>query len=116
MLPDGGYGILPVAEPWHFCIRRCGGPDNRYLAISNALGSIAVQTAFLGLADLEHAVASVQNMMQIVVLAILLSLVLLAFVSLEITIGHIHPVTPAILLAAISGMVIIYRGGKNPMW
>ncbi|GGD03728.1 hypothetical protein [Halopseudomonas salina] len=48
------------------------------LAISNALGGIAVQTAFLGLADisyprinLEHAVASVQNIMQIVLLAIL---------------------------------------------
>ena len=66
------------------------------LAISNALGSIAVQTAFLGLADiahprvnLEHAVASIQNMMQIVLLAMLLSLVLLAFASPEITLCHI---------------------------
>lgn len=93
------------------------------LAISNALGGIAVQTAFLGLADisypranLEHAVASVQNMMQIVLLAILLSLVLLAFASPEITIGHVHPVTPAILLGAGFGMYIIYRSGAHPMW
>ena len=93
------------------------------LAISNALGGIAVQTAFLGLADisyrranLEHAVASVQNMMQIVLLAILLSMVLLAFASPELTIAHVHPVTPAILLGAGFGLFIIYRSGKQPMW
>lgn len=93
------------------------------LAISNALGGIAVQTAFLGLADisypranLEHAVASVQNMMQIVLLAILLSLVLLAFATPEVTIGHVHPVTPAILLGAAFGVFIIYRSGEHPMW
>lgn len=93
------------------------------LAISNALGGIAVQTAFLGLADvsypranLEHAVASVQNMMQIVLLALLLSLVLLAFASPEITVAHVHPVTPAILLGAVFGTYIIYRSGQHPMW
>jgi len=93
------------------------------LAISNALGGIAVQTAFLGLADisysranLEHAVASVQNMMQIVLLAILLSMVLLAFSSPELTVAHVHPVSPAILLVAGFGIFIIYRSGKEPMW
>jgi len=93
------------------------------LAISNALGGIAVQTAFLGLADisysranLEHAVASVQNMMQIVLLAILLSMVLLAFSSPELTVAHVHPVSPAILLVAGFGVFIIYKSGKEPMW
>jgi len=93
------------------------------LAISNALGGIAVQTAFLGLADisysranLEHAVASVQNMMQIVLLAILLSMVLLAFSSPELTVAHVHPVSPAILLVAGLGVFIIYKSGKEPMW
>lgn len=93
------------------------------LAISNALGGIAVQTAFLGLADisysranLEHAVASVQNMMQIVLLAILLSMVLLAFSSPELTVAHVHPVSPAILLVAGFGIFIVYKSGKEPMW
>lgn len=93
------------------------------LAISNALGGIAVQTAFLGLADisypranLEHAVASLQNMMQIVLLAILLSMVLLAFASPEITLAHVHPVTPALLLGAGFGVFVIYRSGEHPMW
>lgn len=93
------------------------------LAISNALGGIAVQTAFLGLADLsyrkanlEHAVASVQNMIQIVLLAALLSLVLLALAGPDITLGPVHPVTYLILLASALGLFVVYRSGELPMW
>ena len=55
-------------------------------------------------------------MMQIALLAILLSMVLLAFSSPELTVAHVHPVSPAILLVAGFGIFIIYRSGKEPMW
>lgn len=93
------------------------------LAISNALGGIAVQTAFLGLADLsyrkanlEHAVASIQNMIQIVLLVLLLSLVLMALSGPRIDLGPVHPITPLILVSSFLGLFIVYRSGELPMW
>ncbi|MCW8195604.1 sodium:calcium antiporter [Proteobacteria bacterium 005FR1] len=93
------------------------------LAISNALGGIAVQTAFLAVADLsyrkanlEHAVASVQNMMQIVLLVMLLGLVLMAISGPTVDILPVHPVTPLIFVAALVGTFVIYRSGELPMW
>lgn len=93
------------------------------LAISNALGGIAVQTAFLALADisyrkvnLEHAAASLQNIAQITLLVISLALVLLALAGPEVSLGPIHPVTPLILAVLIVGTMIVYRIGEKPMW
>ncbi len=55
------------------------------LAISNAIGGIAVQTAFLGLADmahrkanLEHAAASAGNLLNAALLVVMLSIPLAA--------------------------------------
>jgi len=93
------------------------------LAISNALGGIAVQTAFLALADisyrkanLEHAAASLQNIGQIALLVITLALVLLALAGPSVSFGPIHPLTPLILAVLIAGVVIVYRMGEKPMW
>jgi len=56
------------------------------LAISNAIGGIDAQTAFLAIADvahrranLEHAAASVANLVQSALLIVLLAAALLAF-------------------------------------
>lgn len=93
------------------------------LAISNAIGGIAIQTAFLALADiahrkanLEHAAASVTNMIQATMLIILLALVLAAMTGPDVTIAHIHPMTPLLLLAAAAGFWLVFRSSNEPMW
>lgn len=93
------------------------------LALSNALGGIAVQTAFLAIADmryrranLEHAVASVQNMIQLVLLVLLMGLLLLGLSGPDVTLGPVHPVTLLILAAAGLGIVIVYTSGDRVMW
>lgn len=76
------------------------------LALSNAIGGIAAQTAFLVVADiayrranLEHAAASVPNMMQACLLIVLLAMMLVAMSVAPVTVAGIHPLTPALLLA-----------------
>lgn len=93
------------------------------LAISNAIGGIAVQTTFLAAADiahreanLEHATASVANMIQTAVLICLLALVLLGLTGPDVTIGPVHPMTPLLFLAAGAGFWLVYRSSTEPMW
>lgn len=93
------------------------------LAISNALGGIAIQTAFVAVADmsypktnLEHAVASLQNLIQVVLLVILLAMVVLALATPGASLGPVHPITPLILVVVFLGVAIIYRSGEYPMW
>ena len=64
------------------------------LALSNALGGIAAQTAFLAIADiawrkanLEHAAASVANMLQASLLVIILALIIIGTLA---QIGRAH--------------------------
>ena len=95
------------------------------LAISNAIGGIAIQTVFLALADisyrkanLEHAAASIENMIQAVLLIIMLTLVLAGLTGPELTLGPaaVHPVTPLLLITAAAGLVMVQRSGAQPMW
>lgn len=93
------------------------------LSISNALGGIAVQTAFLAVGDifhprtnLEHAAASVPNLMQVIVLISLITLVLLALSGPDFTIAHVHPVTVILFVVAGFGFRLVYRSRKKPMW
>jgi len=93
------------------------------LAISNAIGGIAIQTTFLAIADivyikanLEHAAASLSNMIQTVILIGLLSLVLLGLTGPELTVGHIHPLTIVLFAAAGGGFFLVYRSSFRPMW
>ena len=93
------------------------------LAISNALGGIAVQTTFLAIADLahvranlEHAAASVANMVQTAMLIALLALVLLGLTGPDVTVAHVHPMTPALFMAAGFGFWLVYQSSKEPMW
>jgi cation:H+ antiporter len=93
------------------------------LAISNAIGGIAIQTTFLAIADiaypkanLEHASASVANMIQTAMLVVLLALVLLGLTGPDVTIAHVHPMTPVLFLAAGAGFWLVYRSSTEPMW
>jgi len=93
------------------------------LALSNAAGGIAAQTAFLALADfvyrkvnLEHAGASAANLLNGALLICLLALLLGGMLGPDVTVLGVHPVTPALFLAYFFGLRLVYRGGQRPMW
>lgn len=92
-------------------------------AVSHALGGIAIQTAFLAVADmtyrhanLEHAAASSTNMMNGVLLITMLSLILLAIVGPEFSIWHVHPVTPLVFAIYLFGLRLVHRTHVDPLW
>lgn len=93
------------------------------LAVSNALGGIAVQTAFLAVGDLfhpranlEHAAASVPNLMQVAVLIALLCLVLLALAGPEFTWLQAHPLSWSSFVVAGLGVWLVRQSRESPMW
>lgn len=109
-----GGSVLSVTAAWN---------GHAELAVSNALGGIAVQTFFLAVADmvyrranLEHAAASVPNMMQNGLLICLLSLILFAPYLPEYTIAGVHPVTPVLLGVYIYGIYLVRGATEAPMW
>lgn len=97
-----------------------GHPD---MAIGNAIGGIAVQTTALAVADiaypranLEHAAASLPNMMQATLLIALLVLVMTGLSGPELTVAHIHPITIILIVSAASAFYLILKTRDEPMW
>lgn len=94
------------------------------LAVSNAVGGIAVQTVWLVVADLvwrranlEHVAASPENMLQGALLISLLTLPLLAMSAPPVTIGgFLHPVSIALAVFWVFGMRMVRKVRKAPMW
>lgn len=93
------------------------------LAFSNGIGGIAVQTAFLALADLlyrranlEHAAAELANVFQAALLILMLSIPFVAFASPEFTIWSIHPASLVLLVLYIAGLRVAGRIRARPMW
>lgn len=93
------------------------------LAASNAVGGIAAQTVFLAIADrvyrkanLEHAAASDENMLQGALLIALLSGTLLAAFSPEFTLLGVHPVSLLIPVAYGLGQRLVYTAKGQRMW
>ncbi|AHC15388.1 sodium:calcium antiporter [Salinispira pacifica] len=106
--------VLSVTAAWN---------GHAELAVSNALGGIAVQTFFLAIADivyrranLEHAAASAPNMLQNGLLITLLAWILLAPNLPDATIWGIHPVTPILFAFYIFGIHLIRGVKAAPMW
>ncbi len=93
------------------------------LSVSNAIGGIAAQTAFLGIADitykrsnLEHAAASAPNIMQGTLLVTLLAIPLLAMTGPQFSVLGIHPATPILLAFYIYGMKLVNQAHQLAPW
>lgn len=93
------------------------------MSVSNALGGIAAQTFFLAVADmfyrkanLEHAAASAENLMMGAFLVCLLALHLVAFTIPQYQVFSIHPLSFVIILGYLSGVRILAKTHKMPMW
>ena len=92
-------------------------------ALANPLGGIAVQTVWLAIADLlyrrsniEHAAASLENMLQSLVLIALLSIPVIAYATPTLRLGWVHPASLAIPLIYVYGLHLLRRLRQEPMW
>ncbi|WBB95511.1 MULTISPECIES: sodium:calcium symporter [unclassified Solwaraspora] len=92
-------------------------------AIANPIGGIAVQTVWLAIADLlyrrsniEHAAASLENIMQALVLVALLCLPIVAYATPGLTLGWVHPASLLIPVLYLYGLHLVRRLRQNPMW
>lgn len=92
-------------------------------AVGNALGGIAAQTTFLVVADLlyrrtnlEHAAASLPNVLQAGILIALIGIVLTAAVGPDVTVLSVHPATVALVLVYVYGLGLVRRARSSPMW
>lgn len=93
------------------------------LAISNAIGGIAGQTAMLAIADiayrkanLEHASASTANLLQAPLLIALLTMPVLAMAGPDMTFWAIHPISLASIAFYVGGLTLVSRSRDQPMW
>lgn len=94
-----------------------------HLSFSNAVGGIAAQTVFLAIADLtyrranlEHAAASLSNLMQGILLMLMLTFVLLVMAGPNFTFWHIHPASVLLLLLYGLGTRLVAKAQQSPMW
>jgi cation:H+ antiporter len=92
-------------------------------AVSNSLGGIAAQTTFLALADLtyrranlEHAAASLPNLLQSLGLITLVALVFVASAGPEVTVLGVHPVTLLLPLVYVYWLRLTRDVATRPMW
>ncbi len=93
------------------------------LAISNAIGGIAAQTVFLAVADiayrpanLEHAAASVENLLQGALLSTILAIPLLAMAGPNLALFGIHPGSVLLVGAYLFGMHLVAEARSTPYW
>lgn len=93
------------------------------LAMSNVMGSLAVNIVFLAVGDilyrkanLEHAAASSPNLTQSAMLIALLTIPLTAMVTPEYAVFGIHPATPLLILAYLFGYRMVQDTQERPMW
>lgn len=99
------------------------GQGHADLAISNALGGIAVQTVFLVLADmvyrranLEHAAASLGNTISATLLIGMLFLLIGVSALPQVALGPVHPATPLLILVYLFGLRIAQNAEKEGAW
>lgn len=93
------------------------------LAVSNAIGGIAVQTTFLVIADLtfrkvnlEHAAADPGNMLQAALLILLLGVALAAYLTPPVSLWSVHPATVVLIAVYAFGVRLSIDLRRWPMW
>jgi len=93
------------------------------LAIGNAIGGTAAQTFFLVLVDiwyresnLEHAAVSTTNIMLAGLLAVMLTIPLVAQAAPAITLWGVHPATPLLFAVYVLGLRYVSAEKRDPMW
>jgi cation:H+ antiporter len=93
------------------------------LAISNAIGGIAAQTVFLAVADityrpanLEHAAASVENLLQGALLSTILAIPLMGMAGPRLAFFGIHPFSPILIGAYLFGLHLVAEARSQPYW
>ena len=91
--------------------------------LSNPIGGVAIQTVWLAIADLvyrrvnlEHAAASLENVMQALILVALLGVPVMAYATPGLSWGWIHPLTLVIPVLYAYGLVLLRRMRKDPLW
>ncbi|MFJ1589308.1 sodium:calcium antiporter [Kitasatospora albolonga] len=99
-----------------------GAADQPDLAYSNAVGGIAAQTlalvvadAFLRRVNLEHAAASLPNILFGCLLIGLLGIALMATFSPSVTFLGVHPASLVMVAFYVGGLQLI-RSHSEPMW
>ena len=123
-LGEALFGVLLLAGVTSLPDRRDPQRSDRRstdLAMSNVMGSMAVNLVFLGVADvfyrkanLEHAAASPVNLMLAGLLIVLLTLPLLAGRYANRRPLARAPVTPVIVAAYLFGLHLVPARGPNP--
>lgn len=100
-----------------------GAQGHAGLAFSNAIGGVAAQTVALGIADasyrranLEHAAASLPNMLFAVVLVLLLTVVVLVQLTPNVTVLGVHPGSLVVVGSYFAGLRIVRDAQEEPMW
>lgn len=93
------------------------------LAVSNALGGVLGQTAFLAVADLtyrranlEHAAASLPNLVQATLLVALLGGVLVLFAVPQVSLLGVHPGSLVLVGVYAYGLRLVNETTRAPMW
>lgn len=93
------------------------------LAISNSVGGIAAQTAFIVVADLayrraniEHAAASLTNVFMSMLMVVLLAVVVMGMAAPAWTVVGVHPATPLLFFTYLYGLRLSRTVGDEPMW
>ncbi len=92
-------------------------------ALSNALGGIAIQTTFIVLADLayrranlEHAAASLPNLLAPIGLSVMLGVVLFAAAGPQVSVLAVHPASVVLVVVYVYWLRLSREVGRNPQW
>lgn len=92
-------------------------------ALGNPIGGIALQTVWLAIADLlyrranlEHAAASLENVLQSVILVAMLAIPVIGYATPGLQLGWFHPLSLLIPVIYAYGLRLLRKMRDEPMW